>query len=62
MVAWVEVLKRVYPALACRYGAVVGGSQVFYIILGLALPSKDIDIFIEDFSPLLVSQVLAEAI
>ncbi|MEM4423101.1 MAG: nucleotidyltransferase [Pyrobaculum sp.] len=62
MVVWVEVLKRVYPALASRYGAVVGGSQVFYIILGLALPSKDIDIFIEDFNPLLVSRVLAEAL
>ncbi|AFA39486.1 hypothetical protein Pogu_1459 [Pyrobaculum oguniense TE7] len=60
MVAWVEVLERVYPALASRYGAVVGCR--FYIFLGLAPTSKDIVIFIEDFSPLLVSRVLAEAL
>ncbi|AET33120.1 hypothetical protein P186_1706 [Pyrobaculum ferrireducens] len=41
-----EVLKKIYPALARHYNAVVRGSQVFYITLGLALPSKDIDIFI----------------
>ncbi len=28
---WVEVLKKVYPALARHYNAVVGGSQVFYL-------------------------------
>jgi hypothetical protein len=28
---WVEVLKKVYPALARHHNAVVGGSQVFYL-------------------------------
>ena len=47
---WAEVLKRVYPALSARYNVVVGGSQVFYVNLGLALPSKDVDLFIEESS------------
>jgi len=38
---WVEALKKVYPALARHYNTVVGGSQVFYVTLGLAFPSKD---------------------
>ena len=59
---WIDVLRRAYPALARRYNAVVGGSQIFYVTLGLALPSKDIDIFIEEFNPLLVSRILAEAL
>ncbi len=59
---WVEVLKKIYPALAKYYNAVVGGSQVFYITLGLALPSKDIDIFIEEFNPVFLSRVIAEAL
>jgi len=31
---WVEVLKKVYPALARHHNAVVGGSQVFYVSFG----------------------------
>ncbi len=59
---WVEVLKKVYPALARHYNAVVGGSQVFYVTLGLAFPSKDIDIFIEAFNPMFLSRIIAEAL
>jgi len=59
---WAEVLKRVYPALSARYNVVVGGSQVFYVNLGLALPSKDVDLFIEEFNPLELSRLIAEAL
>jgi hypothetical protein len=41
---------------------VVGGSQVFYVNLGLALPSKDVDLFIEEFNPLELSRLIAEAL
>jgi hypothetical protein len=55
---WVEVLKKVYPALARHYNAVVGGSQVIYVTLGLAFPSKDI----EAFNPMFLFRIIAEAL
>jgi hypothetical protein len=58
---WAEILKRVYPALSARYN-VVGGFQVFYVNLGLALPLKDVDLFIEEFNPLELSRLVAEAL
>ncbi|MGC8974091.1 MAG: hypothetical protein ACP5KY_07805 [Thermoproteus sp.] len=59
---WIDVLRRIYPEVARRYNAVVGGSQIFYVNLGLALPSKDIDLFVEEFNPLELSRRLAEAL
>ena len=55
-------MKRVYPALSSRYNVVVGRSQVFYVNLGLALPSKDVGLFIEEFNPLELSRLIAEAL
>ena len=34
----------------------------FFVTLGLAFPSKDIDIFIEAFNPMFLSRIIAEAL
>lgn len=59
---WLSVLKRVYPALSRVYPAIVGGSQVFYVAMGLLFPSKDIDLFIEAYDPLRVAEIASKSV
>jgi hypothetical protein len=56
---WIPIFERVYEEISREYMAIVGGSQIFYVVAGIALESKDIDLFIGDYNPMRIAEAIS---